>query len=42
MEELYAKFDQVNGLYVPGDSHMTVLEETYKFAFMATIDYVRI
>jgi hypothetical protein len=42
IEELYAKFDQVNGLYVPGDSHMTVNEEAYKYAFMATLDYSRI
>jgi len=42
IEELYAKFDQVNGLYIPGDSHMTVLEEAYKFTFMATLDYCRI
>ena len=42
MEELYAKFDQLNGLYIPGDSHMTVLEEAYRFTFMATLDYCRI
>ena len=39
IEKLYAKFDQVNGLYIPGDSHMTVNEEEYKFAFMAILDY---
>ena len=42
IEDLYAKFDQVNGLYIPGDSHMTVMEEEYKFTFMATLDYCRV
>ena len=41
MEELYALFDKVNGLYIPGDSHMTVLDEQYKFTFMATLDYCK-
>lgn len=38
-EELNALFDKLNGLYLPGDSHNTIYDEKYKFAFMAMLDY---
>ena len=38
-EELTALFDKLSGLYLPGDSHMTINDEKYKFAFMAMLDY---
>lgn len=38
-EELTALFDKLNGLYVSGDSHRTITEEKYKFAFMVMLDY---
>jgi len=38
-EGLFAAFDKVNGLYIPGDSHLAVLDATYRFAFQASTDY---
>ena len=32
-DELFKAFDKVNGLYMPGDSHLAVLDEKYRFAF---------
>jgi len=38
-DELEKLFDQLNGLYVPGDSYMTQQDEKYKFAFMLMLEY---
>lgn len=33
-EEIRALLDQVNGLYMPGDSQLAITDEVYKYAFM--------
>ena len=38
-EERVALFEKLNGVYVPGDSHITVSDEQYKEAFMHVLDY---
>lgn len=38
-EERHALYDQLNGVYMPGDSHMTVNDEAYKLAFVDTLHY---
>lgn len=37
--ERLALFEKLNGVYVPGDSHLTVKDEEYKSAFMHVLDY---
>jgi len=32
-------FEKLNGVYVPGDSHLTVTDEEYKEAFMDILAY---
>jgi len=39
MEERYALYDQLNGVYMPGDSQMGVLSDAYKEAFVDTLEY---
>lgn len=38
-DELLALLEKVNGVYVPGDSHLTVSDEEYKSAFMDVLSY---
>jgi len=38
-EERWTLYDQLNGIYVPGDSHLAVLDEVYKHAFVDTLSY---
>lgn len=38
-EERLALFEKINGVYVPGDSHLTATDEEYKAAFMHVLDY---
>jgi hypothetical protein len=38
-EERWALYDQLNGVYIPGDSHMAILDEAYKLAFVDTLSY---
>jgi len=38
-EERWALYDQLNGIYVSGDSHMAILDEAYKLAFVDTLSY---
>jgi len=38
-EERWALYDQLNGIYVPGDSHMAIIDEAYKLAFVDTLSY---
>lgn len=38
-DELVALFDQLNGLYLPGDSQTAVTDETYKSAFVIAMAY---
>ena len=38
-DELVTMFDQLNGLYLPGDSHLGVIDETYKSAFVIAMAY---
>lgn len=38
-DELVALFDQLNGLYLPGDSQLAVTNETYKGAFVIAMAY---
>lgn len=38
-DELLALFEKLNGIYVPGDSHLTVTDEEYKSAFMDVLSY---
>lgn len=38
-EALFAAMDKVNGLYIPGDSHLAVLDATYRLAFQGATDY---
>jgi hypothetical protein len=38
-DELAAAFSKVNGLYIAGDSHLAVLDATYRFAFQSSIEY---
>lgn len=38
-DERLALFAKLNGVYVPGDSHLTVADEEYKEAFMHVLDY---
>lgn len=37
--EREAIFEKVNGIYLPGDSHLTVSDEEYKQAFTHVLDY---
>lgn len=37
--DLVALFDQLNGLYLPGDSQVAVTDETYKGAFVIAMAY---
>lgn len=39
MEERHALYNQLNGVYMPGDSHMTITDEQYKAAFVDTMHY---
>ena len=38
-DELVETFDQLNGLYIPGDSQQAVTDETYKSAFVIAMAY---
>lgn len=38
-EERYELYDRLNGVYVPGDSHMGIVNEVYKLAFWDTLEY---
>lgn len=38
-KEQRALLDKLNGVYVPGDSHLTSKDEEYKSAFMQVLDY---
>lgn len=38
-EELISMLGKLNGVYVPGDSHLTVSDEEYKSAFMDVLSY---
>ena len=38
-EDLVELLDQVNGLYLPGDSHMAVTDAKYREAFLTSIQY---
>lgn len=38
-EERWALYDQLNGVYIPGDSHMAVTDPLYKAAFVDTLYY---
>jgi len=38
-EERWALYDQINGIYMPGDSHTAVTDELYKEAFVDTLYY---
>ena len=38
-DDLVALFDQLNGLYLPGDSQMAVTDEKYKGAFVIAMAY---
>jgi hypothetical protein len=38
-EERRALFEKLNGVYLPGDSHLTTSDEEYKSAFMHVLDY---
>jgi len=38
-DELVAMFDQINGLYLPGDSQLSVTNEAYKAAFVIAMAY---
>lgn len=38
-DELVSLFDQVNALYLPGDSQIAVTDETYKGAFVIAMAY---
>ena len=38
-DELVALFNQLNGLYLPGDSQTAVTDETYKSAFVIAMAY---
>ena len=38
-EELTALYDQLNGVYLPGDSQMAVTDETYRQAFVSALAY---
>ena len=38
-DELITMFDQLNGLYLPGDSHLAVTDEGYKSAFVIAMAY---
>ena len=40
LEERRALLDQLNGVYLPGDSHNTVTDAAYKAAFVQTLAYV--
>lgn len=40
LEERRDLLDQLNGVYLPGDSHNTVTDENYKTAFVQTLAYV--
>ena len=40
LEERFALLDQLNGVYLPGDSHNTVTAAAYKAAFVQTLAYV--
>ena len=37
--ERHALYDQLNGVYMPGDSHLTITDELYKIAFVDTMHY---
>lgn len=38
-DELVDLFDQLNGIYLPGDSQLAVTDETYKSAFVIAMAY---
>jgi len=38
-EDRFELMDQLNGVYMPGDSHMTVTDSAYKAAFVETLLY---
>ena len=38
-DELVAMFDQINGLYLPGDSQLSVTNDAYKAAFVIAMAY---
>ena len=40
-EEIRAQLDQVNGVYLPGDSHLAVADDDYALAFATVYDYVQ-
>ena len=40
LDERRALLDQLNGVYLPGDSHNVVTDEVYKAAFVQTLAYV--
>ena len=39
-DELVGMFDQLNGLYLPGDSQLAVTSEIYKSAFVIAMAYM--
>lgn len=40
LEERRSLLNQINGVYLPGDSHNTITDEAYKAAFVQTLAYV--
>ena len=38
-EERFTLYDQLNGIYMPGDSHQTITDDAYKLAFVDTLHY---
>lgn len=38
-EERWALYDQLNGVYFPGDSQLAITDEAYKLAFVDTLSY---
>ena len=38
-EERHKLYDQLNGVYLPGDSHQTITDDAYKLAFVDTLHY---
>lgn len=38
-EERFELYSQLNGVYMPGDSHQTITDEQYKLAFVDTLHF---
>ena len=38
-DERYVLYEQLNGVYIPGDSNLAITDALYKQAFVDTLDY---